>query len=779
MCVGGRNVLVGALVSAAALVGLQGAAWGRPGLRTIGTPVPRPLARGQAQLRGARRAHAQLSLSFGLHGRQRAEEQALIAADSTLSSPRYGHYLTPAEYMASFAPTDAQVEAWLRRRGLRVTGVSKDHLFVYAQGSTASVDRALGVAINDYRAGDRRFFASDRAPRVPADLPITSVKGLTDYETSTPDTTCFNYGGKRYGCGITGVDIREIYNIKGEAAGQTIAFTLQQGEPMDQSTLETYAKSEPNGDLPTLKIGKGYGEIEFVKASAYSASAAFQREMALDIETAYLIAPRAHLVFCIGDEAVNKAAQSNAKVISDSWETEEGTCPLNVEEESVYEMAALEGKTFVFSTGDNGAAHGCGTPSSSAYVLAVGGTVLELVGDQEFCEGFYRERGLVRFPWCPDEPEQRGITAINKIQKETAFNNGGNCNKDVSRPPWQTNIGDVYVYPTGVCTGRVTPDVAAVSCFEGEPKLKHLGECPIRYSEAGSEKMTFSGGTSLAAPIWASAIAVWNQDNAREGRPEAGWVTPLIYELGNDSTTYPRDFHDITNGSNGFVARPGWDEATGWGSANFTALRTNEASLKYIGDTQAMLLGKPIGLGAQLTDKGTPTPLPGRKIHFELGSSRCEAMTGPSGLAFCAVPNRLGAGMYSVKASFAGDAAYDEASTSASFTIINPPRFGIELLQKIGSSTPTRGPLPGIVGQTVQYEIIVTNVGSVPLYSKLTDADCEGISPRGDVRFEPHARQTYTCSHTLTSAGLYTNQASISGGVGIVVSNTVQTDVPS
>ena len=71
------------------------------------------------------------------------------------------------------------------------------------------------------------------------------------------------------------------------------------------------------------------------------------------------------------------------------------------------------------------------------------------------------------------------------------------------------------------------------------------------------------GGTSLAAPCWAGLIAIANQ-----GRVAAGGTTldgpsqtlPALYSLTSS------DFHDITSGSNGNSAAPGYDQITGLGT---------------------------------------------------------------------------------------------------------------------------------------------------------------------------------------------------------------------
>src|SRR5262249_18012955 len=144
----------------------RASAWGQPGQKAVGGQVPAPVGQGSAKSHGGRAASAQLSVNVNLAVRESAQLDGVIAAASTPGSPSYGHYLTEGEYMARYAPTDAQVaavESWLARQGLSVTGASKDNLLVHVQGSTAAIENAFSVAINNYTAGQKEFYASDRA----------------------------------------------------------------------------------------------------------------------------------------------------------------------------------------------------------------------------------------------------------------------------------------------------------------------------------------------------------------------------------------------------------------------------------------------------------------------------------------------------------------------------------------------------------------------------------------------------------------------------------------
>jgi hypothetical protein len=97
------------------------------------------------------------------------------------------------------------------------------------------------------------------------------------------------------------------------------------------------------------------------------------------------------------------------------------------------------------------------------------------------------------------------------------------------------------------------------------------------------------------------------------------------------------------------------------------------------------------------------------------------------------------------------------------------PAFTIEKRQEImGSGTGfTTSPLTGSIGQRVDYEVVVTNTGSVPeTFSEFTDNPCDpGTIAGGPGSSSVGSGQstTYTCDHVLRSVGSYTNEATVTG----------------
>jgi hypothetical protein len=85
------------------------------------------------------------------------------------------------------------------------------------------------------------------------------------------------------------------------------------------------------------------------------------------------------------------------------------------------------------------------------------------------------------------------------------------------------------------------------------------------------------GGTSAAAPLWATANLLIDQ----EGNTRYGLLNPILYQLATEfNPASGFFFHDITSGNNGaYSCTPNYDLVTGWGSANFGWLGVDMTTL--------------------------------------------------------------------------------------------------------------------------------------------------------------------------------------------------------
>ncbi len=669
----GRGLLAGLILLSVVL--LPSIASAQSSRETIAADTVAPVNQGNALLRGSVNPKRALHINVGLAVRNSQQLNELIQAASTPGSRQYGQYLSNAQYMAGYAPTGEEVnavEAWLKSQGLHVTGVSRDNLLVHVRASAAAAERAFGVTINDYLADGREFHANAGAPSVPADLNVQWVSGLSNYQVFKPALTCIKVPKEK--CGYDGGDFRAAYDISGDGKGQTLGFTLW-GESLPQSDYTGYAEGTGNA---ALKVGAAAENgLEFIPIDGSTTESDTDNEVALDTEIAHGVAPGLHETYWLGhdhenstmEDVLNEAANSSIAVISNSWAAQEAGCPADGGMETSLQHGAATGKTFYFATGDSGAASGCAYPADSQYAVAVGGTTLE-------------------------------VGAGSAWLSEEALEDGGGCSNSEPRPSWQTGIGSPLIYPSTPCSGRAEPDVSADS---------GIGTYLFFDGKAGC----CTGGTSLATPIWSAASVIWNKNNAASGRPGIGFSAPLIYSLANDPTTYARDFHDITTGSNGFAAITGWDEATGWGSLNFNNLSNNQADIDYTGPTSATH-GETITLSANLFDHETTNGLSGRTISFAAAGETCEATTDSTGKASCSVRIEDAPGHYSVIAVFAGDAGYQAMSATKPFTVLHIPTtvtytgaIGGEYNDPVtlSASLTESGSSKGLSGQTLRFRL--------------------------------------------------------------------------
>src|SRR4029077_18380834 len=98
-------------------------------------------------------ARRQMSIGVDLALRNEPQLEAFIAQVSNRWSPSYGHYLTPDQFAATYAPTQSQVQQVvdnLRASGLSVSSISSNRTIVTATGMVSAVEAAFGVTIYDW-----------------------------------------------------------------------------------------------------------------------------------------------------------------------------------------------------------------------------------------------------------------------------------------------------------------------------------------------------------------------------------------------------------------------------------------------------------------------------------------------------------------------------------------------------------------------------------------------------------------------------------------------------
>lgn len=542
-----------AVASIPLLVVANGIAVGADAASTV--PLADSAAPGldQATRTGPADAATPMSVAVSLNLRDEPELDALVGRVSDPSSPDYGRYLTPEAFRDRFAPTQQQVDtvaAYLRSRGLTVTGATANRLAVNASGTAAEVERAFGTSLSRWHDGreNRDFTANDAVVSLPRDVAslVTSVAGLNDHYQRhhshvRPDAP--RVGGGPAG-GYTPAELRGAYAMNplvdsgNNGSGQKIG--MLEYATFEQKNITAYDDHYRTGSpTPTVRPVSG-GNSTLGDA---------QVEVELDIEVAHAIAPKADVVVY---EAPNSEAgeidmwnamvSDNVPVVSSSWglcELDRTSANLNAVDK-VAKQAAAQGMSFLSAAGDAGA-YDCERdqtanakkpsvdfPASDPYVTSVGGTSLTLGANATY-------------------------------GSETAWNEGngwatgGGYSNSFAKPAWQTGPG---VPSTGK---RATPDVSAAAAG---------GEYSI-YSQG---RWTKVGGTSASTPLWSAYLALYNEKAAAAGKPRIGHANPALYRVAG-SANRATAFHDVTSGNNRlYPAGANYDLATGWGSLNADAL---------------------------------------------------------------------------------------------------------------------------------------------------------------------------------------------------------------
>jgi len=240
------------------------------------------------------------------------------------------------------------------------------------------------------------------------------------------------------------------------------------------------------------------------------------------------------------------------QVITTSYGDDEQTVPLNYAQRVCNQLAVLtaRGVSLIFSSGDDG------------------------VGQQGTCvsnDGKFSSKFIPIFPaTCPY------VTAVGATQRFSpeeavsvdgpgGFSSGGGFSEYFIRPDYQSRQVNSYLNIlgsnyTGMYNplGRAVPDVSA----QGSKYLMTWRGMHVHV-----------GGSSAAAPTFASVIALLNDDRISRGLPALGFLNPWLYTQGCQG------LNDVVIGSSsgcgttGFAATVGWDPVTGLGTPNFPAMR--------------------------------------------------------------------------------------------------------------------------------------------------------------------------------------------------------------
>jgi subtilase family serine protease len=573
-----------------------------------------------------------MTLVFRRTPAQQAALDELLLQQQTPGSPAYRHWLTPETFAARFGVADADIlttENWLETYGFHIDNVSRSRDRINFSGTAGQVQRAFGTQLHHYQVEGAIHLASASDLTLPAQLAsiTAAVLHLSDFRPKpawkvdahlTPHLTDATTGAHYF----LPADIATMYDFPSLTTGAvgSLAPTVQiavvgqsyvnTGTP---SAIDTFFRSGVVDNSPVLPIlvpGSGPEAISYGDEG--------ESEIDLEyIKTGGGFTGNPFFVF-VGDspnysvfDALAFAIADNiAPVLSISY----GACePLISTTEldqwnALFQQAAAQGQTIVASSGDSGSTScapesnasgitpaiqqsvAVSFPASSPYVTAVGGTQLVpgtfAVGNTQY--------------WGPYLPLAPSLETLLSYVPEVVWNEGSASNGIVAggggsssyfpRPAWQTTFPGM---PAG--NYRLVPDIALQSSISS-PGFVFCTSDPSLLAQEGqtascangllgsNQRFTLAGGTSFAAPIFAGMVALLNAAEKANG---LGNLNPQLYQLAAVPATYASAFHDITSGTIACVAgatnctsasqadypaQTGYDEATGLGSIDFSAL---------------------------------------------------------------------------------------------------------------------------------------------------------------------------------------------------------------
>lgn len=571
------------------------------------------------------------SIAFKLSATQQADLDHLLAAQQNPNSPSYHKWLTPEQYANRFGMSKSdlsKVTAWLQAQGLEVTRVARGGNEVFFTGTAGQVEYAFHTELHNYLINGNMQYANASAPNVPVALAnvVLGIRGLDNFRPKAHNTIrsvrpnfTSNVSGNHFispGDFATIYNVTPLYNAGNDGTGQKIAIVGQ--TLIDVTDMEAFrtasglAKNDPTLKLIPCNTG--------VTCTATPCSGDIG-EADLDVEWSGGVAKNASIIFVYSGvdtgktctttsqnvfDALNYALDNNvAPIVSTSY----GFCEAGLTKASTdmirswVQQGNAQGQTLMAASGDDGAAD-CDTGTSATQGLAVDApaSIPEVtgVGGTEFngdAAGTVTgtapntNAGSTTF-WSGTTGSTDKISSALSYIPEMAWNDtandianggtsfsasGGGASIFYAKPSWQTGTG---VPADGK---RDVPDVALNASADHDGYLIcSQGSCTNGFRDS-SGGLNVVGGTSVGAPTFAGIVALINQSTNSSG---LGNINPTLYAL---AASTPAVFHDITTGDNkvpctqgkpdcpsggtiGFSAGTGYDQVTGLGSVDVSAL---------------------------------------------------------------------------------------------------------------------------------------------------------------------------------------------------------------
>jgi hypothetical protein len=581
------------------------------GTRTVGAAPRIPLG---ARPAGAVRLSTLISGDLVLKPRDNAAISRFIADVTDKNSPLFHHYLPAGTYASRFGPSMDAIDAAtavLRTDGLRVTGVSSDHLLIHFTGTARAIGSAFHTTLESYRLRDGfTGRATTSAIRLPARIAgsVAAVLGLDNLVQEQPAgivrapasdrgkirsarRASFSYpAGAPKPCkaaseaatnfgGLTDDQIAHAYGAFGlygsgdYGAGEHIA--IYELEPFARSDVKAFDTCYFGAKAATQMLSR----LHVHSVDGGQPAGPGSGEAILDVEDVSAIAPGATIDVYVGvspgsdgtiyDPVDGYAAIIDAdsdQVVSTSWglceqAVQAGQPGLQAAENLLFEQAAAQGQSVFAAAGDNGS-DDCNTFETATPVAGQNPLSVDDPGSQPYVVSV---GGTT-------------IDAATQPPAEHVWNDGadgggggGGISESWVMPAWQqastvpgiaepgsadyaaaNAVETAFGYQPDFCQSTVAGATSSTPCRLVPDVSSQADEFTgaITIYAAAFGGWSTIGGTSSATPIWAAALALVNASSACATTHGVGFASPALYAVASDPSAYGASFNDITTGDN-------------------------------------------------------------------------------------------------------------------------------------------------------------------------------------------------------------------------------------
>jgi subtilase family serine protease len=405
-----------------------------------------------------------------------------------------------------------------------------------------------------------------------------------------------------------------------DGAGQTIVLVDSYGSPTAAEDVAFFARTF-NGPAPDFEAAFPIGHPDYTHVTGNGsgtsgpvAAEGWAGEANLDVQWAYAIAPRAHIVLLATPPAETQGVQGmpnlmkaidwaigrypSGTVFSMSFGTSEeafaGAARTQFARfDATFQRGLAKGDTFFSSAGDDGStgvgrSHHQGQtldhpsvsyPNVSPYVTSVGGTQVQSgwtwapTQDKPFNDD--GTRNPLYWAWSSG-----GSSEAVWNESWGPIATGGGLSSIYPRPAYQDGVAGI------VGSHRGVPDLAWNAAVNGGVLVYHS-----YFPQFEGIAWGVFGGTSASSPQVAALTAIANQSRAAQGKAGVGNLNPVIYGSGFNRAAAFRDIVPQTYGTapsgvlkdnrlweygaDGFVhpgpvpgypTTAGYDLTTGWGT---------------------------------------------------------------------------------------------------------------------------------------------------------------------------------------------------------------------